>query len=82
MSTAINEQLVNIPDKDAVGEFKTYPRADVGTFTKGKDENAKHWDRVMAICILWQMRLFARSNKVTLTDSGTKFDEFGMINQI
>lgn len=82
LNTAINEMLINVPDKDSVTELRTFPRQDATVFSKGKDENAKHWDRVMAIAIAWQMKDHARTNKITITDSGGDFDKFSPINSL
>ena len=56
LSTAINEELVEIPSKFIIFECRTYPKEDLHTI-KAKDENTtQHWDRLMACAIGWKVR--------------------------
>jgi len=76
MKTAIEEDLISIPDKETVHEMITYQREDVDNV---KDGDGKHWDRVIALCIAWQMNKYAASTRVVTTGSDSEFDKFGMI---
>lgn len=64
--TAIDEGLVNIPDKITVRELLTYERDDVTTFNR---EEVKHWDRAIAAMIGWQLRGYATGG-VPVTNGG------------
>lgn len=76
LRTALLEQQISIPDEAAKGELLTYPADEVTNFAK--DDGGKHWDRVIAIAIGYQMRAFAASNKVVISDEGENFDRFRM----
>ncbi len=76
MKTAVEEDLISIPDKDAIQEFITYQREDVDNT---KDSSGKHWDRVIAICIAWQMNKYATSTRVITSGGDEEFDKFGII---
>ena len=55
LNTAINEELVEITSKAIIQECKTYPKDDLHTISP-KDEEATHWDRLMACAIGWKVR--------------------------
>jgi len=76
MKTAIEEDLISIPDKEAVHEMITYQREDVDNV---KDGDGKHWDRVIALCIAWQMNKYAAPTRVVTTGSDSEFNPFGVI---
>lgn len=76
MKTAIEEEMINIPDKETVNELITYQRNDVDNV---KDGDGKHWDRVISLCIAWQMNKYAMSTRVVMTDSEGEFNKFGLV---
>lgn len=59
LSEAINEQRLKIPSKSILNELRTYDRSDLSV-TKFDPDQSRHWDRVIALAIAWQMRLHAR----------------------
>ena len=84
---AISEQAVNIPDDMAKQEIRSFPTDNIeikrnaqGVRQKeGKDAQGKHWDRVGAILMGYQMMARAcRARDVIVTDANeTKdFDKF------
>lgn len=78
LKTAVNESLLNIPDAITLREFKTYLSDDIGVV--GKDDDIKHWDRVIAVAICWQMATYAGiGTKITTSDDG-EFNRFGLVN--
>lgn len=79
LSTAINEKLLNVPDKESLRELKTYLRDDINNVTK--DEMGKHWDRVIAIAIWWQMQKHAGpGGSISIQEDSESFDKFGVVN--
>lgn len=80
IATALNEMLLNIPDKDTVTELRTYPKDEATKFVK--DDDGKHWDRVMALAICWQMKGHAKSNRVVMTGTEGDFDKSGVMNSL
>lgn len=82
MNTAINESIINIPDRQTLSQFKSFPRREVDVKTSQKDEGGKHYDEVIAACICWQMKSHAKSNRVVITSGESVMDPFSPINQI
>jgi hypothetical protein len=74
LNTAINEQMLNIPDKDTIREMQGYPRDDLDKYTK--DDGEKHFDRVIALAIAWQLKNYAIGGLVTVTGGDEKFDPY------
>lgn len=78
---ALIEKSVLIPDADLKGELGSFPSEEVTTFTK--DEDGKHWDRVMAAAIGFYMKKFAsHMGSIILSGDGGAFDKFGMFNSL
>ena len=68
LSTAINEDLVEINSKFILHELRTYPKEDL-QIVRVKDEESTHWDRVMACAIGWKIRTSSmREDGALLTD--------------
>lgn len=83
MKTAIAEQLINIPCKKTVSEFKTYESSDVSKVkSSAKDDEGSHWDRVTAVCIGYQMRNYAAGSRYVPDPEDKNFDPFGVTNSI
>lgn len=59
LSTAINEGMMLIPSRPLIFELRTYDKQDLQVL-KG-NEATKHWDRVIALAISWQMRNHAEN---------------------
>ncbi len=74
LRTALLERSVSIPDIAAQRELLTYPAEEVTNFSK--DDGGKHWDRVSAIAIGYQMKQFASVNKLITASSDEDFDPF------
>jgi len=58
LSEAMNQGLVEISSDALYEELRTYDKEDISR-AKFNSEQSKHWDRVMALAIAWQMRAFA-----------------------
>ena len=56
ISTAVEDNLIDIPSKLLYSEMRTYNKEDLGQI-RFDDEQTKHWDRLIALAIVWQMRL-------------------------
>ncbi len=77
LSTAINEDEINVPDKETVDELKTFPKQS----SSKKDSRGKHWDRAKSLMIAYHMKNFATGNRVVVTSSDSAFDAFSGIGQ-
>jgi hypothetical protein len=77
LNTAVNEQLINIPDPDTIREMQGYPRDDLDNYQK--DDGEKHFDRVIAVAIAWQMKNYATGGEVKITSGDESFDKFNPI---
>lgn len=55
LNTAINEDEIKLYDKAIIREARTYQREDMNEI-RHDDETIGHWDRLMALCIAWEMR--------------------------
>jgi len=81
LSTAINEQLLNVPDKELLRELRTYLREDLSKISK--DEDGKHWDRIIALAICWQMLKHSLpAGGIKIQESNEPFDAFGPVGCI
>jgi hypothetical protein len=58
LSQGINDGLIEIPSKYILEELNTYDKEDV-SITRFNPDHSKHWDRVMALGIAWQMKALA-----------------------
>lgn len=76
LSTAINEKLFNIPDIDLLRECKTYLREDI---INTKDENKKHWDRLIPLAIVWQMQKLANPSGGIKIQEENDFNKFDVV---
>jgi len=61
LNDAINEGLIAVPSKAILNELRTYDKRDVG-ITRYDEEATRHWDRVMALAIVWQMKAYVQSS--------------------
>ena len=55
LKEAINQQLIQVPSKWLIEEMRTYSQDDIAQI-KFDEEQARHWDRLMAFAIAWQMK--------------------------
>lgn len=55
LNDAINEELIEIPSRATVSELRSYDKTDLSRI-RYDPEQTKHWDRVMALAIAWQMK--------------------------
>jgi len=60
LSTAIQEDLLDIPSKHIQTELRTYSEDDL-TQVRFDEDQTRHWDRTIALALVWQMR--AKANK-------------------
>lgn len=80
LKTIIGERAVNIPDAALKTELKSYLRDDLNQFSR--DEGArgkKHWDRVIACAIGWQMNKYATRTQVQTTSYDGTIDPFNSV---
>jgi len=78
LSTAINEEEMNIPDKETVQELKSYPK---DAMARQKDASSKHWDRAKAVMIAFHMLQYAKGQRVVTMSSGEECDPFNPLAQ-
>ncbi|MFZ5365424.1 MAG: hypothetical protein ACOZBH_04495 [Patescibacteria group bacterium] len=55
LKTALIDDAIEIPCEATIHELRTYPSEDIQAL-KVKDDVGKHWDRVMALAIAYQMK--------------------------
>lgn len=80
LKTVIGELTVNVPDKQSVTELKTYLRDDLNQFSRDeRGKGKKHWDRVMAIAIGWQMNKYAMKTLIQTTNADGTLDPFNSV---
>lgn len=58
LADAIRDGLIGISSKNLFEELRTYDKEDIRT-SKFNSTQSRHWDRVMALAIAWQMRSFS-----------------------
>jgi len=58
LKDAVENNLIEIPSRNILEELRTYDKEDVSV-TRFEPTQTKHWDRVMALAIAYQMRSFA-----------------------
>lgn len=80
LNTAVNEQLLSIPDSDTIREMQSYPRDDLDSYQK--DPEVKHWDRVISLAIAWQMKNYATGGSITVSGDNESFDKFRPVADI
>lgn len=71
LSDAINEKLIKIHSKDLLRELQTYDKEDLSQI-RFDPEQTKHWDLVIALAIVWQMRTEVAAMNVEETGGITK----------
>lgn len=72
---ALLEKAIAVPDGPLLSELHSFPADEATNFTK--DDDGKHWDRVISLAIVYQMRSIAASmGKIIVEDSGGAFDKF------
>ena len=79
LASAIQNDLIEICDPDILRELRAYPKENISTVRK--DPLTKHYDRVIALAIAWQMRLHAIPGYVLQEDEGA-FDPFKAVGEI
>ncbi len=62
LSLALDQEQIKIPSKHIAWEMRTFDRAEL---TKDANET-KHWDRLIATAIGWQMRYYATNSNFSL----------------
>lgn len=70
LSDAINEKLIKIHSKDIFRELKTYDKEDLAQI-RFDPEQTKHWDLVIALAIVWQMRTEVSTKKIEVNEQTT-----------
>lgn len=63
LNDAINEETIAIASRSTLGELRAYDKNDL-THIHFNPDHTKHWDRVIALAIAWQMRSHAPSRKI------------------
>lgn len=58
LKSAVNNDQVDIPSKLILQEMRTYDKEDLGV-TRFDENQSRHWDRLMAMAIAYQMKAFA-----------------------
>jgi intein/homing endonuclease len=67
LKQAIDQGEIEIPSKYILEELKAYDKEDISV-TKFKPDQSRHWDRVMALAICYQMAVFAFDEEAEITD--------------
>lgn len=67
LKQAIDQDAIEIPSKYILEELKAYDKEDISV-TKFKPDQSRHWDRVMALAICYQMAVFAFDEEAEITD--------------
>jgi hypothetical protein len=68
LSTAVNEELVNLNSSRIISEARRYDKEELRV-VKANEETTNHWDLLIATAIGFQMKDSARSYKVMRTQS-------------
>lgn len=58
LKSALNNKELEIPSQSILHEMRSYDKEDVSV-VRFDDKQSRHWDRLMAMCIAFQMRAFA-----------------------
>lgn len=89
LNTALNEDLIEITDKDMLTQLATYPNEDVNKNKKKAGEH--HWDLVIALAICFQMKnhsmvntggavqTYSGAGRASTVSGGGGFDPFEAI---
>lgn len=73
LKEAINQKRLEIPSRYILEELRTYDKEDV-LVTKFSSDQTRHWDRVMALAIAYQMAPYAFSDDAEIiTQEEEKF---------
>lgn len=64
LNDAINNQELEIPSKEIIHELRTYDQEDLDQVVFD-EKQSKHWDRVIALAICWQMKSKLRGSSTT-----------------
>jgi len=67
IKTALNNENLEIPSKYILEELRSYDKEDLAVI-KFRPDQSKHWDRVMALAICFQMAPFAFENETEIID--------------
>ena len=67
LKQAIEQNNIEIPSKYILEELRSYDKEDLSV-TKFKPDQTKHWDRVMALAICYQMASFAFEDEAEIID--------------
>jgi len=62
LKTAINDELIEIPSKHIQQEMRSYDKEDM-SIVRFDPEQTKHWDRLIATAIAWQMKSYVIHKK-------------------
>jgi intein/homing endonuclease len=72
LNDAINERQIVIHSEVLLRELRTYDKEDLSQI-RFDPEQTKHWDLLIALAIVWQMRTEVRDSRVVITEE-TNFD--------
>jgi hypothetical protein len=67
LKSAINKGELEIPSRLILEEMRTYDKEDLGV-VKFRPDQTRHWDRLMALGIAYQMAPFAFEDEAEITD--------------
>jgi hypothetical protein len=67
LKQAIEQDLLDIPSKYILEELRSYDKEDISV-VKFKPDQSRHWDRVMALAICYQMAPFAFDEEAEIID--------------
>ncbi len=87
LRTAIQEDMIDIPDEDLKREILSMPSTDLNTVNiDEQDESMGHYDRIIALAIAWQMQSLANPGYVgelrDNEDNPSTFDRYSIINEL
>lgn len=67
LKQAIEQNLLEIPSKYILEELRSYDKEDISV-VKFKPDQSRHWDRVMALAICYQMAAFSFDEDAEIID--------------
>lgn len=79
LATAIAEGLIEVPDALTLKELKAFPREEIGRASR--DPDVRHYDRVIALAIAWQMRAHATAVQEFTEERYGNFDPFKSVGE-
>lgn len=80
--TALLERILDIPDEMLKTELRSFPADEISITPSMRDENDKHWDRVIAAALGYHMKDHAARSGLILTSEDDQFNKFDLFNRL